>query len=213
MVPGAGIALVVAAGNAHTCVRDFDGSVHCWGHNGFGQLGDGTTIDRARPTLVSGVNGVTGISASIAPVRGASPTGSHTCAVNQGGRVYCWGSNEFGQLGDESTTSRPGPVDVRSGESFSAVAVGGFHSCAIAGTRLFCWGNNAVGQLGDGTTTQRTIPALVTGLPPVRAVACGLRHTCAVDTSAQAWCWGDNAAGQLGDGTRVSRSTPARIVY
>ena len=84
---------VIAAGAYYTCALK-GGQVYCWGANGNGQLGDGTTTDRTTPTLVAdgamGNSGVTAITASSA---------YHTCAL-KGGKVYCWGRNSYGQLGD-----------------------------------------------------------------------------------------------------------------
>jgi hypothetical protein len=93
----------IAAGDVHTCARTTEGGVKCWGWNFYGQLGDGTTTKRHRPVNVSGlVSGVSAITAG----------GAHTCARTAGGGVKCWGDNEYGQLGDGTTTTRLTPVNV-----------------------------------------------------------------------------------------------------
>ncbi len=90
-------------GRFHACVLVRGGAVLCWGGNAFGQLGDGTTVNRATPAPV----------ADLEPVARLAAGSIHTCAVTVGGRVLCWGSNADGQLGDGSTVSRPRPEEIR----------------------------------------------------------------------------------------------------
>ena len=137
----------------------------------------------------------------------------HTCAVLVGGRVQCWGSNAFGQLGDGTLTRRTAPVDVV-GLPFAAVAVTGgyWHSCALSASgTVACWGANGRGQLGDGTNADRLVATQVPGLSGVRAIAAGNRHTCALRTDGTVLCWGDNRSRQLGVDEIASRSTPAPV--
>lgn len=201
----ASVATVVTAGGRHTCAVAADGSMRCWGWNPFGGLGDGTTIDRPAPVAVIGLSGAV-VAESAGPY--------HTCAVTTAGAVQCWGGNQYGQLGDGTTTHRLAPVTVVGLESgVAAVAASFYHTCALTeGGAVLCWGANFGGRLGDGTTTESHTPVAVSGLGSgVVALRAGVHHTCAVTDAGAALCWGGNFAGQLGDGTEIDRSTPTPV--
>lgn len=200
-------ATAIAANVEHRCAITRAGGLLCWGRNGRGQLGDGTTRDRAVPGAVGGLT--TGV---IAVITGEG----HTCALTAGGGVKCWGDNTDGQLGDGTTVPRLTPVDV-SGLTSGVIALsaGRWHSCALLSTGAArCWGRNIEGALGDGTTTSRSSPVDVAGLTSgVAQIAAGTWHTCAVTTGGAVKCWGLNYDGQLGDGTTTwHRLTPVDVV-
>jgi alpha-tubulin suppressor-like RCC1 family protein len=151
------VAFEIAGGANHTCALiPPAGGVKCWGHNGFGQLGDGTNTQRLTPVWVKGLR------------RGAEAIAVgnyHSCARMGGGGVKCWGANNFGQLGDGTTSSRNVPGFVyRLRRGVTQIALGGSHTCAKVGAgAIKCWGANNNGQLGDGTTSQSSIPVEVEG--------------------------------------------------
>lgn len=195
----------IATGTAHTCVLTSTGGVKCWGSNGEGQLGDGTTINRATPVDVSELtSGVSAIAAN----------GYHTCALTKRGGIKCWGINVYGTLGDGTTTNHTTPIDV-SGLTLgvSAINVSGSHTCAITSIGgVKCWGDNTQGQLGNGTIDQQIKPIDVNGLSnDIIAIAAGDLHTCALTLDGIVKCWGANFLGQLGDGTITQRFAPVDV--
>ena len=131
----------VDAGRTHTCARLQNGRVKCWGENGFGQLGDGTTTRSNRPVDVPLPDGASEIALG----------GGHTCARGPQGQVDCWGFNAIGQLGDGSGQNQSNPVPVVDLMSAAVDITAGFlHTCAaLADGSVKCWGANATQHLGD----------------------------------------------------------------
>ena len=150
----AGPATVVASGDNYTCALTEAGAVECWGANDLGQLGGvATQTARAEPRRVPGLTGK-----ATAVTSGAN----HTCALTTSGRVWCWGANESGQLGDGTFRARSGPVAVRGLSNAVFVSAGGDHTCALTKTgALLCWGWNYWGQLGDGAPPASGSPSPV----------------------------------------------------
>ena len=200
----------IASGANHNCAILDDGSVSCWGYNGQGQLGDGTTTSRNTPTQTSSL----GTDRTAVAITAGS---DHTCAILDDGSVSCWGYNGYGRLGDGTTTNRNTPTQTSSlGTDRTAVAItaGAYHTCAILDDgSVSCWGWNNHGQLGDGTNTDRNTPTQTSSLGTDRtavAITVGTFHTCAILDDGSVSCWGYNGYGQLGDGTTTDRNTPTQ---
>jgi alpha-tubulin suppressor-like RCC1 family protein len=198
-----GVTQGLSAGSNHTCGIIADGAVHCWGSNQFGQLGDGSLVDRSSPTPVAGSVRMTAVSVGSV----------HTCGLAADATAWCWGHNVYGQLGDNSTSPQSAPTTVTGGLRFTHVAASGHHTCALDGDGLaYCWGRNVLGQLGDNFTTDRAVPAPVTGGLRFSSLTAGYSHTCGLTTSGAAYCWGSNEIGQLGDTTNVPlRARPTAV--
>src|SRR6266480_8085542 len=131
-----------------------------------------------------------------------SAGGLYTCGLAAAGAAYCWGYNEYGALGDGTTTDRSSPGLVAGSVSFTAVSASaaGVYTCGLAAAgAASCWGANGSGLLGDGTTTDRLTPGLVAGGVSFAAVRAGTQHTCGVTAAGAAYCWGYNGSGELGD--------------
>jgi alpha-tubulin suppressor-like RCC1 family protein len=148
---------LLAAGARHACTANsVSGTISCWGDNSDGQLGDGTTINRARP--------VSPTFAMPTPAKKIAAGTAHTCMIDATDSLWCWGRNDFGQLGVGAISGRsPLPQRVAIGP-VDEVVCGARHTCArTIGSDVWCWGDNSEGQLGDGTTTPSSLP--VSALP------------------------------------------------
>lgn len=195
----------IAAGYAHSCAVTSIGGVKCWGDNQFGQLGNGESNLVSAPVDVSGLGG---------DIIALGTRDNHSCALTSGGGVKCWGDNQFGQLGNNSTTYSLAPVDVTGlGSGVLAIAIGANHTCAVtSGGGVKCWGSNSNGQLGNNSTADSSVPVNVSGLTSgVTAVAAGYVHTCALLSGGGVMCWGSNAFGKLGDGSTTESHIPVSV--
>lgn len=213
-----GTAQTVAAGQFHSLAVKADGSLWAWGWNGSGQLGDGTTEDRHAPIKVMdnvtavaagdgfslavktdgslwawgyGLEGVRSTPAKVLDnVAAVSAGHSHALAVKTDGSAWAWGWNDYGQLGDGTTTKRAAPVKIM--DDVMAVAAGYADSLAIqTDGSLWAWGATA-----ECETPKRM-------LENVAAASIGINHTVAVMPNGEWWAWGQNDSGQLGSGSHA----------
>jgi alpha-tubulin suppressor-like RCC1 family protein len=200
--------VAVSAGGLHTCALLASGDLKCWGGNGSGQLGDGTTVEEHTPIDIVGL--------PASPVASVSAGKYDTCAVLQDGAARCWGaehaapptSDEFGHCGPHNSPCSPVPIEVPGLDgNVASIIAGGFHTCALSTSGgVQCWGENSQGQLGDGTFAFRATAAGVAGLTTgAMSIAVGESHTCALTRTRGALCWGNDFAGQVGGGDVCGR--------
>jgi alpha-tubulin suppressor-like RCC1 family protein len=193
----------VAAGGSHGCGLRDDGSLWCWGNRYSGALGTGDDVADC-----SASNPATCHITTPAPVTGSgwdtiSAGGGHTCALRNGGELWCWGSNSYGAAGDGGTEHVRVPTRLGADSDWTLVAAGYWHSCALRGTgSLWCWGTDGCGESGSGVGGGTVPTPTQVGLDADwQHVAAGQRHTCGVRQGGTLWCWGYNAYGEIGDGS------------
>lgn len=214
------LAKAITTGESHTCALLKDGTVYCWGNNCDGQLGDGTQASAcgmigggnvpwtATPVQVKNLSAVTALTSGY----------RHSCAIS-GGRVYCWGYGNDGQLGNGTSGSEyisSTPVAVSDITNATSLAAGEKFTCALLDdATVKCWGNNDNGELGDGTANSKNTPVTVVSdtnvsvpLSQVTSIVAGSTHACAVQAGGSSVCWGLNSFGQLGSGDNESGLGP-----
>lgn len=193
----------VHSGGSFACGLASGGTAYCWGDNDQGQLGTGTNDSSYVPVEVDAAFTFSAIAVGT----------DHACGIRaSNGDAYCWGDNNYGQLGDGTTTDRTSPTAVTGGHTFAAIAGGARHTCGLASTgTTYCWGDNFEGQIGDGTNTDRTSPTTVAGGLGFVDVTTGDLHSCGWTLGNLAYCWGANGNGQLGDGTTTDRNEPVAV--
>ena len=198
----------LSSGGEHTCAILDDGTVSCWGEGNNGQLGNGGISDQYTPTLTSSLG--TGRTAVA-----ISSGSTFTCAILDDGSVSCWGANNFGQLGDGTTSTRYTPTPNSGfgiGRTAVALSSGSSHTCAILDDgSVSCWGKGNNGQLGANNVLDRTTPINNGGFGTGRtavAISSGLDHTCAILDDGSVSCWGAGNNGQLGNGGISDQYTP-----
>ena len=184
---------------------------YCWGNNNVGQLGTGSTTPAQSavplPVAISNPTSVTSISAG----------DTFACALKDGA-VYCWGTNNGGQLGLGTIDyqAHPTPTLIPGLSSgVTEIAAGNSHACAIQNGVVKCWGQNGFGQIGNGGGLTATSPTTVVNIQPgdlPRNITAGYFHTCAVKGSTGAlYCWGNGTQGELGNGGTVSSNVPVAV--
>ncbi len=197
----------VSAGGSYNCALVHNGGVQCWGYNGYGQLGNGSTTSSLTPVAVSGLpNNVAAVGTGF----------EHACAVLTDGTVQCWGHNNHGQLGNGSTSDSNTPVPVTGLAGVAQIAVADSATCALTSAgSVECWGDNIEGELGNGSTSDSNVPVQVSGLTGgVVSLAAADGTICAALFTGQVNCWGDNTYGELGTGSvgsPASSDTPVTV--
>ena len=207
-----------SAGN-HSCVIASDDKAYCWGHNGFGQLGNNNTVDSLTPVAVD----TAGVLAS-KTIKQIASGGISSCVIASDDKAYCWGSNNFGQLGNGNlkNSSTPTPVSttgVLAGKTIKQITAGNSYFCVIASDdKAYCWGGGRRGALGNGSTLSLVIstptPVSTTGVlagKTIKQITAGTEFTCAIASDDKAYCWGSNSSGQLGNNSTINSGVPVAV--
>lgn len=205
--------LEVVTGARHTCIRNSSHEVWCWGYNGQGQLGSNVALTSpyisSTPTKVSGL--------PISTIKKLVAYNYGTCVLFVDGRIFCWGSNYYGNFGNgTSLNSSASPVTINIPDGAKDLYTSeDLYLCAINNIKkVYCWGNNMSGTLGDGTTVDRLVPTEVTTFPPsVEIIEMALTNfaVCARSSAEQIYCWGNNSRGSLATGDTTSYLTPRLV--
>ena len=221
--------VAIAAGGSHSLALCSNGTVAAWGYNGDGELGD-NYVSAFQSHVPVAVNTASGVSALAGKTVVAVACGNeHNLALCSDGTVAAWGGNNYGQVGDNSTTNRPVPVMVNTASNVSAlygklvvaIAAGGAYSLALCGDgTVAAWGENGWGQLGDGDLIDpHRMPVMVNAASNVSAlygktvvaIAAGYAHSLALCSDGTVAAWGENNYGQLGDNTQTPRNVPVAV--
>ncbi len=197
---------ITSGGSYSMAMKANDGSCWAWGLNTFGQLGDGTVIDRSSPVSVIGSHSFDRILGSLGNSYGLKADGS----------VWAWGDRTSGAIGDNIADFTVSPVQVIGNHNFWNISSQSNHTMALklADGSCWTWGLGTTGQLGEGTVAvNRSSPVSVVGAHSFDEVTCGGSHSVAVKSNnGTVWCWGLNGSGQLGDNSITNRSSPVSVV-
>lgn len=196
----------------HTCAATSAGKAHCWGENDGMQLGD-PNAETTYPSCVPGGCPLPVLVVNLDAVAAVGTGARHSCAVLSTGQAWCWGFNEFGQLGNGNMpTDSAAPAQVKSLSNVVEISGSPWHTCAVTqDNKAYCWGDNADGNLGVEDPMESDLPIAVPGVPNVTRVVAGEVHTCALTQGGRVFCFGANAAGQLGSGTTDASTTPLEV--
>ena len=208
----------ISTSGYYTCAIASDNKVYCWGGGGGGALGNNNSVDSMLPVAVN-TDGVL----SGKTIKAVSAGGS-ACVIASDSQAYCWGSNQKGQLGNNSLTDSLVPVAVDtsgalSGKTIKAVSARGNDKCVIASDyQAYCWGENYSGSVGNGTITDPiAVPVAVdtSGVlsgKTIKSLAAGGSHACVIASDNKAYCWGRDIVNELGSAVRARSAVPVAVI-
>ena len=219
LLPGETI-IQIESGSIHSLALTSKGRIFTWGYNGSGELGDGTTTIKNRPSEITSLFGLQNDEYII-----KFSLGSRTSsAITSNGRIFTWGANSYGLHGDGTNIDRLTPTEITHqfnlylGETIVQFTLGTHFSAALTSNgRIFTWGRNEDGRLGDGTNVNRLTPTEITHQfnlsqgETITQFTLGSNFSTALTSNGRIFTWGKNFHGQLGDGTIINRNIPIDI--
>ena len=209
------------SGNLSIILRDNEGKIYTWGRNNYGQLGNGTTTDQKIPSCISNLNN---------DLKGKNivdfyTNGKTILARDNEGKIYTWGRNAYGELGDGTTTNKNKPICISDlnnalkGKNIVKILNSSYSMIVQDDTgKIYAWGDNDYGQLGDGTTTKQKVPICISNLDNdlngkniIELYYNDGTGILARDNEGKIYTWGRNNYGLLGDGTTTNKNKPICI--
>ncbi len=211
--------VAIAAGTNYGVAVDSQGMVYTWGENDKGQLGINSTKHSEVPVPIYISRAIWG-KTIVAVAAGID----HTLALSSDGKVYAWGDNSYGQLGNHSFDNSTVPVvvdttGVLAGKKVIAIAAGANYSMALTSDgKIYAWGSNNSGQLGVLGLTRSNVPVAVnlTGSIAgkiITAIAAGIDHSLALTCDGKVYAWGNNSYGQLGNHSFTGSTSPVEVIW
>lgn len=212
----------LALNEQSTCAISKSGKVYCWGDGNSGQLGNGQ-MGSLIPVEID--TSLLGIENKFKQITAGY---YYYCGVHDSGKIYCWGKNAFGTLGNGTTVNSNTPVEINMTEtgysnnfkSVIAATHGDYnfsaHTCGIhINGKAFCWGKNESYEFGNGTNTDSLVPTAMDmsafSSPTILSLSAGRDHTCVIDANKKLYCWGINTSGLLGTGNTTNQTSPIEV--
>ena len=208
-VPGAQRYVQISTFGRTTCGVTTEADAYCWGNNGWGILGNGTSVAQSfTPVLVSG-----GLK-----FRQVAVGSESACGLTTSGQLHCWGYNASESFGVARPFSSTVPVAGAAGMTFASITAGAGYTCGVTAAGAgYCWGANGAGNLGDGlrptmTASSTPTPTAIVGGHSFRSLSASSSVTCGVTMAGQGLCWGRGESNRLGTGNTGEISTPGAVL-
>jgi alpha-tubulin suppressor-like RCC1 family protein len=219
-IPGQKTFIDISVYYDHACGITSDNLLYCWGGNGAGQLGIGSSTASLVPVAVN----VSALAVADRTFSKVTTGTQFTCALTVTKKAYCWGLGTGGALGNNAAANSNLPVAVNTSgitgsTNFASLYSADSHSCAIMDDNAtYCWGAGSHGRLGYGGTTQKNLPFApdtnaIGGFTNFKSLSLGDSHTCGITNLDTLYCWGSNSSGQIGNAATTDALTPTAVAF
>ncbi len=194
----------ITAGYNSSAAISTTGALYTWGENSEGQLGDGTNEASSTPKNIETSKTYTKVQ--------MSKGGNYTLAIDTEGKLYAWGNNQYGQLGNETFENSNTPIAIMEDKQIKEITLGYNHTLAIdTEGKLYAWGANGEGKLGTGNEILTNTPVQISEDKTFKKVSAGWNHTVAIEENGSLYVWGGNESGELGIEDIEGSKTPIAI--